>query len=219
MRLLLIALIILFSPLSQAVDIFGMDYYLKDTFVRVIDDERGTSIVLDTDTFFESPGSTVLNPIQYGALNKVASLVKRYPDTLISVTGHTDDVYKQHKRYQISQDYAVRVADFLVDAGVDPDRIREVSGEGDLWPIAPNDSAERRHLNRRVEITFLREAPARVRYEERGEDEDEDEEEIEVEVEVEVERDERSWRIEVEEEIETSAGKESVSVIVNERHH
>jgi hypothetical protein len=220
MRLLIISAIFfssLLGSISYAANIHGMDFYFRDSFIRVIDDERGTSIVLDTDTFFIEPGSTVLNPIQYESLDKVAKEIKRHPKRLLSVTGHTDDVYSQEQRYQLSQDYARRIADYLVDAGVNPDRIREVSGEGDLWPIAPNDTAERRHLNRRVEITFLREAPPRVKFKER--DDDEDEEEIDIEIEIEEENGKQKWHIEVEEEIETSAGKESVSVIVNENSH
>ena len=164
-----------------AVDIFGTDYFLRDSFVRVIDDERGTSIVLDTDIFFDEPGSNDLDAEQYETLEKVARLVNQHSDAYLSITGHTDDVYSQQVRYEISDAQARRIADFLVDYGVDPNRIREVTGEGDLWPIADNDTQERRHINRRVEITFLRKPPAKVvrhegtRYEKR--------EVIEVEVE------------------------------------
>lgn len=175
-----------------AVDIFGTDYFLRDSFVRVIDDERGTSIVLDTDIFFDEPGSNDLDAEQYETLEKVARLVNQHSDAYLSITGHTDDVYSQQVRYEISDAQARRIADFLVDYGVDPNRIREVTGEGDLWPIADNDTQERRHINRRVEITFLRKPPAKVvrhegtRYEKR-----------EV-IEVEVERKRGETEIEVE---------------------
>jgi hypothetical protein len=220
MRFLLIIGTLLFCHVTHAVNIFGMDFYLRDSFVRVIDDERGTSIVLGTDEFFAEPGSTVLNPIQYEALTKVAKIVKAYPDKLLSITGHTDSVYSQSKRYQISDGYARRVADFLVDAGVDPDRIREVSGEGDLWPIAQGNTTESRHLNRRVEITFLHKAPPRVRFVESDEDEEEDEEYEEIEIEIEIDeegKERRVWHIELEDEIHTPEGQAAFSQIVNEK--
>lgn len=207
MRILLLISMLLFGHTSYAVDIFGMDFYLRDSFVRVIDDERGTSIVLDADQFFVEPGSTILNPIQYKSLNKVAKVVKAYPHALLSITGHTDDVYSQAKRYQLSEGYARRIADFLVDAGVDPNRIREVSGEGDLWPIAPGNTAQRRHLNRRVEITFLRKALPKVIFKEAEGNE---------EIDIEIAQENRMWQIEVDEKIATPTGKESISVIVSE---
>lgn len=164
MRYLWVIGLLISSQAAMAVDIFGTDYYLRDSFTRVVDDERGTSIVLMTDDFFEQDTTDVLNINQYPELEKVAKIVNRNGGVALSITGHTDNIYPQEVRYQISEARARRIANYLVDFGVDPDRIHEVSGEGDLWPVAPNDSLERRHLNRRVEITFLREPPATLHF-------------------------------------------------------
>ncbi len=164
MRYVWMLSLLLFCHVASAVDIFGTDYYFRDSFVRVVDDERGTSLVLMVDDFFDESTGDTLKVEQYEALEKVTRVVKRHSDVALSITGHSDNILPQGKRYQVSDAQARSVTNFLLASGVDPNRIFEVGGEGDLWPVSSNDTMEGRHLNRRVEITFLRKPPATVTF-------------------------------------------------------
>ena len=56
--------------------------------------------------------------------------------------------------WELSTARAISVIRYLEDHGIARDRL-SVAGYGEFHPLAPNDSAERRALNRRVEIVVL----------------------------------------------------------------
>lgn len=79
-------------------------------------------------------------------------------DDRIVVTGYTDDVPIRSGRFRSNWDLsaarAVSVLMSLRDQGIDADRL-SARGMGENNPIAPNDSAATRALNRRVEIALI----------------------------------------------------------------
>jgi flagellar motor protein MotB len=158
-RTMIFTTLISISTISFAVERSSLEYYLRDTNIRVADDQDGTSILLWTDEIFEEPGSPVLAVDQYPALDKMKNVVLDNDDVVLAITGHTDSIMPPHKRYEVSYMYAQAIANYLVSAGVNPERIHKVSGEADTLPMARVPSLEGRHVNRRVEITFLRETP------------------------------------------------------------
>jgi chemotaxis protein MotB len=79
-------------------------------------------------------------------------------DGTIVVAGHTDDVPINTARFRSNWDLsaarAVSVVHELLDgSALDPARF-VVEGHGDAHPLAPNDTAKNRALNRRVEMTI-----------------------------------------------------------------
>lgn len=76
----------------------------------------------------------------------------------LRVEGHTDDVPIRTaafpSNWELSTARAISVVRHLEENGVDRRRL-SVAGYGEFHPLAPNDSAERRALNRRVEIVVL----------------------------------------------------------------
>lgn len=74
----------------------------------------------------------------------------------IEVQGHTDDVPIKTGRFPsnwaLSSARSVAVAHELMAGGDIAERRFEVAGYSDTMPIVPNDSAENRAINRRVEI-------------------------------------------------------------------
>ncbi|HEY6004894.1 MAG TPA: OmpA family protein [Anaeromyxobacter sp.] len=76
----------------------------------------------------------------------------------LRVEGHTDDVPIRTaafpSNWELSTARAISVVRYLEDNGVERSRL-SVAGYGEFHPLAPNDSAERRALNRRVEIVVL----------------------------------------------------------------
>ena len=65
--------------------------------------------------------------------------------------GHTDSDASDAYNLALSQRRATAVGDRLVSEGVAPVRIL-TQGFGEQYPIAPNDNAEHKALNRRVEL-------------------------------------------------------------------
>jgi len=69
----------------------------------------------------------------------------------IDVIGHTDSDGSEEYNQALSERRAQSVSDYLVSEGVDPNII-DVSGQGELNPVASNATKEGRALNRRVDV-------------------------------------------------------------------
>lgn len=70
----------------------------------------------------------------------------------ISVVGHTDSVGSVAYNQALSERRAATVRNYLVQLGISSGIIG-ASGEGEMNPVASNDTAEGRQQNRRVNIT------------------------------------------------------------------
>ena len=98
-----------------------------------------------------------LTPAAERVLSGLTPVLARAPSRL-RVEGHTDDVPIRSSQFpsnwELSTARAISVIQYLEDHGIARDRL-SVAGYGEFHPLAPNDSAERRALNRRVEIVVL----------------------------------------------------------------
>lgn len=90
--------------------------------------------------------------LQY--LREIASVLKEDENLTVSLTGHTDNVGSQSYNLKLSLKRASAVRDFLLDAGVQPDRVT-VAGKGMSEPLNSNETEEQSAQNRRVEIQIL----------------------------------------------------------------
>ncbi len=102
-------------------------------------------------------GSATLAKDGKGTLAKVADAFKDLKDRIVRVEGHTDNVPIQSaafpSNWELSAARAIAVVRFLQGAGVDPGKLA-AAGYAEWQPIAPNDSAEGRAQNRRIEISL-----------------------------------------------------------------
>lgn len=87
----------------------------------------------------------------YSVLNSVALVLNKYDKTVVDVNGHTDSSGDDSYNFGLSQRRALSVANYLNGQGVDGRRF-SVVGFGETQPVASNDTADGRALNRRVEI-------------------------------------------------------------------
>jgi len=87
----------------------------------------------------------------YAVLDSVALVINEFEKTYVDVVGHTDSTGSQEYNQQLSVARAGSVARYLESQKVLPERIL-TTGMGPNDPIADNDTAEGRALNRRVEI-------------------------------------------------------------------
>ncbi len=143
----------------------------KPAYIRQVDENgcaevtRTDSHVLSSDVLFgfdkfnlTSAAKTTLDSIAYSVTedNSVNLSVKdiRLVKELF-VVGHTDSIGKQSYNQRLSEKRARSVTNYLVSRGVPASRITQ-TGEGEMNPVASNETREGRALNRRVEITINR---------------------------------------------------------------
>jgi outer membrane protein OmpA-like peptidoglycan-associated protein len=108
------------------------------------------SVTFKGDVTFAT-NSTEVRPELYTEINRVASVLNQYPDTLISIEGHTDSKGSDEYNMNLSRRRAEAVKTLLIIRGVAADRI-DVAGYGKTMPVATNDTEAGRQMNRRVEI-------------------------------------------------------------------
>lgn len=111
--------------------------------------ERGLVVTLG-DVLFDTDKS-VLKSGAATNLAKLATFLNQYPDRSVIIEGHTDTVGNADYNQALSQRRADAVKGWLMKQGVASDRV-VTAGKGEVFPVAGNDSASGRQLNRRVEV-------------------------------------------------------------------
>lgn len=100
-------------------------------------------------------GDAVLGPGPHPDLVALAAFLGENPTVRIALVGHTDNVGALDANIALSQARAEAVrARLVADHGVADARI-EARGIGYLAPVASNDTAKGREVNRRVEAVLL----------------------------------------------------------------
>ena len=100
---------------------------------------------------FES-GKDILKPESDEVLEVVKDYLEAKPEiTLLRIEGHTDTDGQAAANQKLSELRSLAVAHWLVAKGVDCKRLIPV-GFGQDKPVAPNDTADNKAQNRRVEI-------------------------------------------------------------------
>jgi OOP family OmpA-OmpF porin len=98
--------------------------------------------------------SAEIQPEFTSELDAAAEILLDNPDVTVRIDGHTDSVGSEEYNMGLSERRAEAVAAYLEEAGVARDRMT-VAWFGESQPIASNDSADGRALNRRVEIDLI----------------------------------------------------------------
>lgn len=90
-------------------------------------------------------------------LDKVVSFLNKVENIELEISGHTDNSGTKSYNQMLSEDRAKSVKQFLVAAGIDSERIRS-QGFGQDRPLASNEEAAGRALNRRVTFKVIKNA-------------------------------------------------------------
>ena len=85
------------------------------------------------------------------SLNEIKILLDNNPDGNLIIEGHTSSDGDANANLQLSQRRAAAVKVFLVNLGVNPDRLK-TEGYGEERPIDDNETLEGRAKNRRVQF-------------------------------------------------------------------
>lgn len=125
--------------------------------------ERGLVVTVD-DVLFEVDRAE-LKPGARRQLAQLADVLTRYPDTDVSIEGHTDSTGSSEYNQELSERRAAAVRSFLASQGVSQQRL-DTLGLGEHQPVASNATAQGRQQNRRVEVVIQDENARVVRTEE-----------------------------------------------------
>ncbi|NOZ86831.1 MAG: OmpA family protein [Deltaproteobacteria bacterium] len=87
-------------------------------------------------------------------LNQVADALKSSPSLKVRIEGHTDSDGPAAYNLRLSERRANAVRDYLVEKGIDPERLKAV-GFGESQPIASNRTRKGKAMNRRVEFNII----------------------------------------------------------------
>ena len=129
----------------------GVAEVVKDIVMRPI--EVGSTVRLHEIHF--DPDSMTLRSESFPELDRVVTFLKRHPELVIEIAGHTDSIGNEDYNMYISQGRAQAVVDYVVERGVEPERL-VAKGYGESMPDASNATRAGRALNRRVVFTVLR---------------------------------------------------------------
>ena len=118
--------------------------------VGIVNNGQNLTVTLPQDILFATD-STQLSGASRGNLRALASNLQAYPNSRVTIIGHTDDVGDAAYNQDLSQRRASAVASVLIGDGVSSGRISAV-GRGESQPVATNLTPEGRQANRRVEV-------------------------------------------------------------------
>lgn len=111
--------------------------------------ERGMVITLG-DVLFGTDLAR-LNSDGMRTAQKLANVLQNNPQRTVLVEGFTDSTGTAAHNQELSERRATAVRSALQELGVARERVA-IRGYGEAYPVAANDTAQNRQLNRRVEI-------------------------------------------------------------------
>ncbi len=113
--------------------------------------DRGVVITIG-DVLFDT-NTARLKSTGLPTVKKVADILKQNPERTILIEGFTDSTGSSSRNQILSERRAAAVFHALVNLGIGRHRMN-TRGYGENYPVANNDTAANRGLNRRVEITL-----------------------------------------------------------------
>lgn len=135
---------------------------VQDAFLGFSSDEltveqrEGKIYVSMNNKLLFKSGRTDVDPKGVDALEKLATVMQKNPDINVMVEGHTDSIpvakgSAMKDNWDLSVLRATSIVRILIDKGLAPERLIP-SGRSKYFPIASNETAEGRAMNRRTEI-------------------------------------------------------------------
>ncbi|MEM7098095.1 MAG: OmpA family protein [Pseudomonadota bacterium] len=133
------------------------DQLQNEQHVDVEQASDGIKVILGTEILFSS-GSVTLSDEGQAVLQEIAASVIEDPTLEVIVEGHTDDITitgaladTYPTNWELSSKRALNVVHELSSAGLAPQRL-QARAYGPFRPRVPNNSAENRRTNRRIEL-------------------------------------------------------------------
>ncbi len=125
---------------------------IGDDRVSIVNTGNALIVTMPQDILFNVDSAEVRGDLQRD-LRALAQNLQQYPDSTVQVIGHTDNTGAAAYNQNLSARRANAVGNVLINNGVSAGRIVTI-GRGEDQPIASNQNAQGRALNRRVEIVI-----------------------------------------------------------------
>lgn len=122
--------------------------------------ENGNIVLRVRDKALFPSGTAILTPQAKPILDDIIFIFNRYMDFRVRIAGHTDNIpintVQFPSNWELSAIRATTVLRYIIDGGIETERLT-ATGYGELVPLYPNDTPERRAQNRRVEFVLEKE--------------------------------------------------------------
>lgn len=146
------------TALKQKLDAYIRENGLNAQLETVLDEQQ-LRITISDNTLFAS-GSAVLKKDSLKIAATISTMLEQYPSFEVVVSGHTDD--QPIKTAQFASNFhlsTARALNFMTvilqNPNVSPQRFWS-AGYGEYRPVTTNTTVEGRAINRRVEVSILR---------------------------------------------------------------
>lgn len=136
---------------TAAAEARAVSLELQIVSLNAVQTERGLVLTLG-DLFFDNGKSDLKNGA-YPIIEKLVAFLQEYPSRTVEIEGFTDSVGSEEYNLGLSLHRAEAVRNALRVRNIAGERILS-NGYGETFPVATNDTAEGRQLNRRVEIVI-----------------------------------------------------------------
>ena len=137
------------EPIPEVIPVSSDDIAI-DNVVEYMKESK--PVIMDSLTF-ESQ-SAILSDGGKKYLSTIAKDLIKNNEFILEISGHTDSIGTDTYNQRLSEQRASSAKKALIAAGVDPETV-VVIGEGELKPIADNNTSEGRALNRRIEMKMI----------------------------------------------------------------
>ncbi|MBE4909541.1 flagellar motor protein MotB [Bacillus luteolus] len=145
------------KELQEKINGYILDNKLNEHLETKLTDE-GLLVTILNDTFFNS-GSAAVRPADQQLAKEISELLVMNPPRNIIVSGHTDNVPISNSQFDnnwhLSVMRAINFMKILLENEQLDHKSFSAKGFGEYSPVAPNNTAEGRMKNRRVEILIL----------------------------------------------------------------
>ena len=111
-------------------------------------------LVVSRPIEFKKRSAKITNRKSFDVLNTIAVLLEIHPRLRVRIEGHTDSRGSRRRKLKISSRQADAVLRYLVDNGIETDRL-EALGHGPDNPIGDNSTKEGRRANQRIEFHII----------------------------------------------------------------
>ncbi|MGB5965125.1 MAG: TolC family outer membrane protein [Sulfurimonadaceae bacterium] len=138
------------EPIPVVIPVSSDDIAIDDVVEYM---KESKPVIMDSLTF-ESQ-SAILSAGGKKYLGTIAKDLIKNDEYILEISGHTDSIGTDTYNQKLSEQRANSAKKALSDAGVKPDTV-VVIGEGELKPIADNNSSEGRAVNRRIEMKMIK---------------------------------------------------------------
>ncbi|MEA5457409.1 OmpA family protein [Arcicella sp. LKC2W] len=143
-----------FMAVSEPLD-FSKDNSFKEVKknIYLLPIEAGQKMTLNSVFFAQSKAEILDN--SFPELDRIIKVMEENPTMEIMLEGHTDNQGDWNENLQLSKQRVEEVRKYLAAGGINIKRV-QTQGYGSTRPISSNNSEEKRRLNRRVEVTIVK---------------------------------------------------------------